>query len=71
MKDDKKKNKRKKITMMVVGSTLTVAGFIAVVPIIRKYENKIYKKSLNTEKINFDEMGPEIVPFNKENQEEE
>jgi flagellar basal body-associated protein FliL len=71
MKDNKKKNKRKKITMMVVGSTLTVASFIAVVPIIRKYENKIYKKSLNTEKINFDEMGPEIVPFNKENQEEE
>lgn len=53
-----------------VGSILTVAGFFVTLSFIRKYGNKTYKKLLNTEEIDFDNMGPEIVPFNEKIKEE-
>lgn len=40
-------------------------------PLIKKYGNKVYKKSLDTDDIDFDDMGPEIVPFEEETKEEE
>lgn len=51
----------------VVGSIcLTVMAFLIVPPLLKKYTNKAYKKSLKKEDIDFDAMGPEIVPSKKE-----
>lgn len=65
-----KENKKKRMTYVAVASTLTVAGFIVMPRLIKKYGNKIYKESLEKEKINFDDMGPEVIPFDNEKQEE-
>ncbi len=62
-KNQEKGNRCGKVIWFVVGSTLTVVGFSLMLPLIKKYENKAYKKSLDTEVIDFDNMGPEIVPF--------
>ena len=64
----KKSNRGKKALVVLCGAALTVAGFIVIPPLIDKYANKVYKASLNKEDINFDDMGPEIVP-NKETEE--
>lgn len=69
MKD--KKNICSKVAWVIAGSALTVAGFIFIPPLVQKYGNKIYKKSLKNDEIDFDEMGPKIVPFNEEVKEEE
>ncbi len=71
-----KKNQEKgsrcgKVAWFVAGSALTVVGFVVIPPLIKKYGNKAYKKSLDVEDIDFDNMGPEIVPFEDETKEEE
>lgn len=71
MKDEKKKDRCSKVTWFVVGGVLTVAGFVIIPPLIQKYGNKVYRKSLKNDEINFDDMGPEIVPFNEDTKEEE
>lgn len=71
MNDKKKKDRCGKLVWFAVGSALTVAGFLIIPPLIKKYGNKAYKKSLSTEEIDFDDMGPEIVPFNEETKEGE
>lgn len=61
-----KKNKSgcyKNLLYFTSGIALTIAGFVIIPPLIEKYANKKYKNSLKKEEINFDEMGPEIVPF--------
>ena len=70
MKDKKKNDRCEKVAWFVVGATLTVAGFFCIPPFIKKYGNKAYKKSLNTEDIDFDNMGPETV-LHKDTTEEE
>lgn len=47
MKD--KKNRCSKVAWLVAGSVLTVAGFIFIPPLIQKYGNKAYKKSLKND----------------------
>lgn len=69
MKEEKKKDRCRKLVWFVVGSVLTVAGFLVIPPLIQKYGNKAYKKSLNMDDIDFDEMGPDIVPFEVETKE--
>lgn len=71
MKEKKKKDRCGKFIWFAVGSALTVAGFLVIPPLIKKYGNKTYKKSLNTEEIDFDDMGPEIVPFDEDEKEKE
>lgn len=71
MKDKKKKDRYSKVAWFIAGSALTVAGFIFIPPLIKKYGNKVYKNSLDTDDIDFDDMGPEIVPFEEETKEEE
>lgn len=70
MKDKKKNDRCVRATWFVVGVILTVAGFICIPPLIKKYGNKAYKKSLNTDDIDFDNMGPEIVPHEDATEEE-
>lgn len=71
MKDKKKKDKFEKMVWFAIGSALTVAGLLIIPPLIQKYGSKAYKKSLNTDDIDFDDMGPEIVPFEDEAKENE
>lgn len=71
MKEKKKKDRCSKVVWFGVGSVLTVAGFIVIPSLIKKYGDKLYKKSLSMEDIDFDEMGPEIVPFDNDTREEE
>lgn len=61
------KNRRKGLIWFVVGGTLTVAGTVLIQPIIKKFGNQVYRRFLNNDEINFDNMGPQILPFtNKE-----
>lgn len=62
MENRKKKNIGGTILLFAAGTALTVAGFIFIPPLIEKYGNKAYKASLKREAIDFDNMGPEIVP---------
>ena len=66
------KNKGKgKITLIIAGGiVLTAVGFIVIPRLLDKYANKAYKFSLKKEEIDFDNMGPEIVP-SKEKEDEE
>jgi hypothetical protein len=57
----KKNNRCKKVTWFIIGSTLTVAGFIVIPSFVKKYGNKVYKNTLHTDEINFDNLGPKIV----------
>lgn len=71
MKKNQKKDSRcGKVAWFVVGSALTVVGFVVIPPLIKKYGSKAYKKFLDAEDIDFDNMGPEIVPFENETEEE-
>ncbi|MBF1089992.1 MAG: hypothetical protein HXL46_08055 [Solobacterium sp.] len=70
MRNQKKNGRCMKVGLVVAGAALTVAGFVVIPPLVKKYSNKVYKKSLNTEDIDFDNMGPEIVP-NKDTKGEE
>lgn len=40
---------------------LAAVGFIVIPPLMKKYSNKLYKKSLKEDEIDFDNLGPEIV----------
>ncbi|MGT2828478.1 hypothetical protein AB6M97_07155 [Streptococcus hillyeri] len=71
MRDNTKRDKHRKLKWFVAGSALTLAGFIAIPTLIQKYGNKVYKDSLKNDEIDFDEMGPEIVPFENKFMEEE
>lgn len=62
MENHKKKNIDGTMLLVAAGAALTVAGFIFIPPLIQKYGNKAYKASLKREIIDFDNMGPEIVP---------
>ncbi len=69
MKKKEKKDRFGKLEWFIVGSILTVVGFLVIPSLIQKYGNKAYKKSLNIDDIDFDEMEPEIVPFDNETKE--
>ena len=71
MKKQKKNDRCVKVGLFAAGVALTVAGFIVVPPLIKKYGNKAYKKSLSTEDIDFDSMGPEIVSHKDAKEEEQ
>ena len=62
MVEEKNKGKGKKTLIIAGGIVLTVVGFIVIPPLLDKYANKAYKFSLKKEGIDFDNMGPEIVP---------
>lgn len=70
MKKQKKNDRCVKVGLFAAGVALTVAGFIVVPPLIKKYGNKAYKKSLSTKYIDFDSMGPEIVSHKDAKEEE-
>ena len=66
MKEKEKNERCEVMTWIVIGSVLTVAGILVIPPLVKKYGTKLYKKSLQTDEIDFDEMGPEIVQFEQE-----
>lgn len=70
MTDTKKNDKCEMLKHLVIGSALTITSFIIIPSLIKKYGNKTYKKSLNMKDINFNDMQPEIIPFESENKEE-
>lgn len=66
----KKSSVKKALAMIAGGVILTGIGVLVIPPILKKTSSKVYKKSLENEEIDFDDMGPEIVP-KEQNQEEE
>ena len=66
-----KKNRCSKVAWLVAGSVLTVAGLIFIRPLILMYGNIAYNISFMIDEIDFDGMGPEIVPFSEEVKEKE
>ena len=52
---------KKKVCCVAIGTVVTVVGIIVIPPMIKKYGNKIYKSTISTDKIDFDDLGPEIV----------
>ena len=72
MKKEGKKSTLKRTVLAVAGGVaLTAAGLIVIPPLVAKYANKSYKSSLENESIDFDDMGPEIVPFPEETADED
>lgn len=69
MKEKKKMGTLEKFLIVVGGVALTAVGFAVIPPLVEQYSNKLYKATLKTDEIDFDNMGPEIVP--KEVNEEE
>lgn len=69
MVEEKNKGKGKKTLIIAGGIVLTAVGFIVIPRLLDKYANKAYKFSLKKEEIDFDNMGPEIVP-SKEKEDE-
>ena len=61
----KKEKKQSKLGIIIGGVALTAAGLIIVPPLIEKYSNKMYKASIKNDPIDFDNLGPEIVPTEK------
>lgn len=62
----KKKSTTEKVLIFLGAATLMVVGFIVIPPLIDKCAKKVYKASLKNEEIDFDDMGPEIIPNDKE-----
>ena len=62
----KKKSTTEKILIFLGATALMVVGFIVIPPLIDKCAKKVYKTSLKKEEIDFEDMGPEIVPNDKE-----
>lgn len=62
----KKESTTKKILIFLGTATLMIVGFIVIPPFIDKCAKKVYKASLKNEEIDFDDMGPEIIPNDKE-----
>lgn len=62
----KKKSSTEKFLVFLAVAALTVVGFVVIPPLIDKLANKVYKASLKKEEIDFDDMGPEIIPNDKE-----
>lgn len=54
--------KANKILWRIIGlTTITVVGLIIIPPLMKQYGNKLYKKSIEYDKFDFDNLGPEIV----------
>lgn len=62
----KKKRNVGKFFMFLALASLTVVGAVVIWPLIDKYAKKAYKASLKKEEIDFDDMGPQIIPNDKE-----
>lgn len=62
----KKKSTAEKILLFLGAATLMVAGFTVIPQLIEKCAKKVYKVSLKNEEIDFDDMGPQIIPNEKE-----
>lgn len=62
---EKKKCSVCKFLMFICGAALIAAGFIVIPPFMKKFRSKMYKSSLKKEEIDFDSMGPKIVPHDK------
>ena len=62
-------NTEKTLYWVVGVLALTIIGFLVIPPIMKKCSNKIYKSSLKKDKIDFDNMGPEIVKKDKAEEE--
>lgn len=54
-------NARKTVFQIIGIVATTVIGFLMIPPLMKVCENKIYKASLKTDKIDYENMGPEIV----------
>ncbi len=68
MNNLKEKEKMKKICWIVGSIALTAVGFSVVPKLIDKYGNKMYKKTItDTEKI-INDMAPEIVKKETQNE---
>jgi hypothetical protein len=61
MKKTNIKQKERRIFIVTVGFLLTVIGFLIIPDLIKKYSNKRYKRTIKSEEIDFDNMGPEII----------
>ena len=51
----------KTIWWMLGAITLTIVGFAVIPPLIKQYSSKLYRETNKREKIDFDDLGPEIV----------
>lgn len=61
----------KKMLIIVGGIILTIVGFILVPPLMKKYSNKLYRSRIDSDDIDFDSMGPEIVRKTKDSKTED
>lgn len=66
-----KRSESKKFKMFIGVTALTVSGFILIPPLMKKYTNMMYKKSLKNDEIDFNSMEPEIIPYDEKGEKNE
>lgn len=55
-----------KIIYWFIGlAIVTTIGFLVIPSLMKKYSNKLYKFSLKKDKIDFENMGPEVLKKEK------
>ena len=57
--------KRRTIYRFIGLAAMTVIGFLLIPPLMKKCSNKIYKSSLKKDRIDFENMGPEVLKVEK------
>lgn len=68
MNNQKEKEKMKKICWIVGSIALTAVGFSVVPKLIDKYGNKMYKKTITDTEKTINDMAPEIVKKETQNE---
>lgn len=53
--------KRRTIYWFIGLVAMTAIGFLLIPPLMKKCSNKIYKSSLKKDRIDFENMGPEVL----------
>lgn len=55
------KEKKSKFIIILGGVALTIFGFIIIPPLVEKFSSKVYKSTLKKERVELNDLGPEIV----------
>ena len=60
------KFKRISLPVLVGGAAIAAVSCIVIPPVMKKVSSKLYKAQAGTDDVDFDDMGPEIVPIKKD-----
>lgn len=65
MEEKEEKKRHSTLKMVLGGAAIAAASCVVIPPLMKKSASKLYKAQSDTSDIDFDEMGPEIVPIDR------